>query len=439
MTKAAPSLSTTASAGAPAPGSLMVPDEAPDGRIAQGGWQSDDTRRIVPEARILAHLRVLGWALAPDAGPQAPWHAITAALNVAIALGLPHTGRGDDRRFDPVEVLNFLKWSGLAGLHPAWRTALIPTARAIACDGMAEGDWLRTIALSRRFNPDRLPANRRVRLRMPVPITHGGQYPQTITVMPDSVAEARLAADSSRIEAVLPLPWHGPDAPGLHARFALTLSGDAARDTPAPDRHLARHDGFVTVTPTVERLAADLVGSEQDPARVARLLRDHLLDRLWLGAVHYGALTDGRPAGDHVLETGWYDCQLGAALLVALCRARGIPARLVSGYFLHPASLTMHHWAEVWDDRSGWLGFDLMVWDLSAAGHDARWRDHFAGSLTPRLITARLPEAFTGAPGPTMPADWFTLLDSREGATFTALCCAQTGEMVFTDRLQVVE
>ena len=91
-----------------------------------------------------------------------------------------------------------------------------------------------------------------------------------------------------------------------------------------------------------------------------------MLDELAIGVLHYDELDPAHPI-DWVLESGWYDCQMGSALLIALCRVRGIPARMASGYFLYPASPTPHYWVEVWLDH-GWL---------DVAGHDLR------GSLGP--------------------------------------------------------
>lgn len=54
------------------------------------------------------------------------------------------------------------------------------------------------------------------------------------------------------------------------------------------------------------------------------------------------------------LQTRRGDCTEYAALVVALCRACGVPARMVGGYFtqrsLAPRPTDYHNWAEVWLD-----------------------------------------------------------------------------------------
>ncbi|MGE0331375.1 MAG: transglutaminase family protein [Ramlibacter sp.] len=54
------------------------------------------------------------------------------------------------------------------------------------------------------------------------------------------------------------------------------------------------------------------------------------------------------------LQTRRGDCTEYAALVVALCRACGVPARMVGGYFtqrsLAPRPTDYHNWAEIWLD-----------------------------------------------------------------------------------------
>jgi len=54
-------------------------------------------------------------------------------------------------------------------------------------------------------------------------------------------------------------------------------------------------------------------------------------------------------------------CQDHAHLMLAICRARGVPARYVSGYIdpgdvPHAAS---HAWVDVWVDGAGWVSIDV--------------------------------------------------------------------------------
>jgi transglutaminase-like putative cysteine protease len=104
--------------------------------------------------------------------------------------------------------------------------------------------------------------------------------------------------------------------------------------------------------PEIQRLAQGL--SEKDPLKSLQIIYQLVLDTLSyegemqqeLGAS--GALAEGRG-----------DCTEYADLLIALCRAAGIPARTVSGLALKKNMANPnHHWAEVWLPTYGWIPVD---------------------------------------------------------------------------------
>ena len=137
------------------------------------------------------------------------------------------------------------------------------------------------------------------------------------------------------------------------------------------------------------------------------------------------------------MDTGWFDCHLGSALLVALCRATDIPARLVSGYLLYPASPSYHYWAEAWVDGRGWVPMDLVCSDLSARGRDARWRDYFLGCLDYRMKTQCLPRLFDRTPTVRFPAAWHILPRPREDGAEIGFFARDSGELIYRDQISV--
>lgn len=66
--------------------------------------------------------------------------------------------------------------------------------------------------------------------------------------------------------------------------------------------------------------------------------------------------------GAEALDQGRGVCQDHAHIFCAVCRALGVPARYVSGYFTHglghQAHAASHAWAEAFVDSLGWVGFD---------------------------------------------------------------------------------
>lgn len=72
------------------------------------------------------------------------------------------------------------------------------------------------------------------------------------------------------------------------------------------------------------------------------------------------------------LERGEGVCQDQAHVLIACCRAMGIPARYVSGYLCsnHAGEAASHAWAEAWlSEAQGWHGIDVTHQEPAGAGH----------------------------------------------------------------------
>lgn len=62
------------------------------------------------------------------------------------------------------------------------------------------------------------------------------------------------------------------------------------------------------------------------------------------------------------LRKGRGDCSEYSDLLVALCRAKNIPARVVTGYTIPPDSTSQkHNWAEVYLQNYGWVPFEPSI------------------------------------------------------------------------------
>lgn len=80
-------------------------------------------------------------------------------------------------------------------------------------------------------------------------------------------------------------------------------------------------------------------------------------------AVHYvpGA-TEVHHSAAEAFTLGQGVCQDHAHIFIASCRARGIPARYVSGYLYtgNSGEAASHAWADVWlGDRQGWVSIDV--------------------------------------------------------------------------------
>lgn len=83
-------------------------------------------------------------------------------------------------------------------------------------------------------------------------------------------------------------------------------------------------------------------------------------------------VTTVEDAAAAALERGEGVCQDQAHVLIACCRAMGIPARYVSGYLCSGdgGETASHAWVEAWlNEAQGWHGIDVTHMQPAGAGH----------------------------------------------------------------------
>ena len=407
--------------------------------------------RIVDEDRIVEMLVLLGWAIDARTGRLGEARREAAAtLERWIRLGLAHErSAAGQRLFDPAEVSNFFRHAPdpfYAGRFVAQGRALVLSfhRHAVPIDAPPFPDTLPperfTVTQTREFVLPRVAPRTRVMLRLPLPIEDAALR----DLRYDLVAPPGVDAEANAAPGRLDVRVAAPDAPTVTLAVKATFVSDPAqsRAPPVPlsaaERELYTRpaEGIVKVTPRIRTLADELAADERDPfATVVRFI-GFLAERLTCGVVHYDELDSASPT-DWVLDSGWFDCQMGSALVVAMCRARGIPARLVAGNLIVPAAAAGHYWLEVFDDDRGWRPIDTNVADLSRRGGDRAWRDYYVGRLDYRMKTQVLPRVFNLSPSVRFPAAWHVVPrldgDGVESTTFDNA----TGALVYRDRIVV--
>ena len=397
--------------------------------------------RGVPEADILAMLMHGGCRhlLAAGAEVQAR-ELVSEALGRWLRAGLPHETRADGERcFDPAEVINGFKWAGLQGRDDFWRAHWIATGRRMNEDFQAldrRGPMLRA-SLVRRFDLSGLPDDAELLLHAPAPLA-GRDHAVTDLEPSTQQAMRRPGVADGRISARLrPGPLTSATL-GWSATLHAPDAGPAQAESLGPQEaelYLRPHEGLIRVGPRVRELAALWAAGRTDWDTVLAFRRG-IGASFCLGVIGYEAF-DASGALDWVLEHGWLDCLLGSALLVSLCRARGLPARLVGGHFLYPLNPANHSWAEIWIRERGWTSVDLIGWDLSAGDADAGWQGAFVGRIDLRLVTERPPRRVTGPMSLRLPQACRVLQSTVDGGLDIAFVDAVSGQAAFTDRVCV--
>jgi Transglutaminase-like superfamily len=412
------------------------------------GIRTENRYRTVSEQQIIDILLVAAFVYELNSGErQSAVARIRSALEAWIELGLGYrtTDRGE-RMFDPVEVVNRMKWAGYRGLDDFWINHFVATGRAFFGEWDAPpGSHSRphrreparfSVSLRRIFNLDGIGVGQKLRLRLPLPLSQSSEQVEI-----ESQVSPNLSARIARSEGRLDFQFAAPPEPVVEiaAKLSFTTDGLSRDDVPGHlaserrDVYLRTSEGLIRVTPRIQALAHELAGTDRSHSEIATRFFHYIIDELMCGMVHYDQVNVDAP-GDWVLDGGWYDCQLGSALFTSMCRACGIPARILSGHMLYRLAPGFHYWAEVWIDEQGWTPFDFLTWDLSQGGRDIAWRNSFAGTIDYRMVTQCFPLAFTGPMSVRFPAAWH--LVNRPSPTGMDINFIELeGKLIYCDRV----
>ncbi len=131
---------------------------------------------------------------------------------------------------------------------------------------------------------------------------------------------------------------------------------------------------------TIRALADQLTEGKADPCEILSSIYDYVRTE-----IEYVANTAEDKGALWALQNGKGDCTEFSCLLVALCRAAGVPARWVLGitYADNPDDL-IHSWAEVYLQGISWVSVDP-TWGRFPADRDR----YLAGSTEDKLILTR--------------------------------------------------
>jgi len=172
------------------------------------------------------------------------------------------------------------------------------------------------------------------------------------------------------------------------------LAYDAPLETDIKSCSLAPSDD-----PRIRQLAQKALPNTDDPMRVASAL-----EQLVYGLVEKKSYGQVFSSATDVLDLREGDCTEHSVLLVALCRARNIPARAAMGLVyseIHKA-FAYHMWTEVWTGKQ-WIGLD-------ATRSDGR-----VGPAHLKMATSHLD-------GPTALTEMLTILQAVDGLKIKVVC-----------------
>lgn len=402
---------------------------------------------ITPEAQVLDALVCTCWGRAHVEGRAEEVRSLAVAeLDRALAEGLSYRRDGETRFFDLYEVLDAMH----VRRGPSWVEGEVASLRDRAESFAPQHDW----TTPRRFEvtvcrevgtAGRRPGSR-MRFGIPLPVEEPRQ--QAIEITTTELAEgttAEVTPGMLDVRAVVPT---GEPVVRITLRIAATCAGVLPpTDPPArdlPEAVLPYLDTTVpivalssqlvaSVTPRLVALARDVAGTADDPWTVVQRLWEFLFVTTRPGYVRHDLL-DG-PDGPLVtaIEQRVMDCRIAGAALTALCRARGVPARIVGGFQLFRYGCAPHWWCEVFVGGD-WRPIDLQSWILGAGEVREPWSRVWLGGLDYRLVTERPPSPVMIGSGVRFTNDWH--VQNRlvgDGGTESTYLDAKTGALLFRE------
>ena len=112
----------------------------------------------------------------------------------------------------------------------------------------------------------------------------------------------------------------------------------------------------IVFTDRIKELSKKIIGDEKNPYYKALRIFEWISNNIpWAGAREYSTIND---ISEYCAETGHGDCGIKSMLFITLCRCNGIPAKWQSGWMLHPGSVNLHDWSEIYFEGYGWVPVD---------------------------------------------------------------------------------
>ena len=151
---------------------------------------------------------------------------------------------------------------------------------------------------------------------------------------------------------------------------------------PLPKRYLASTAYLQVDDARLNELTKKIIGKEKNSLKAARQLEKWVYNY-----IRKKNLGTAFATAKEVLETRQGDCTEHAVLLTAMCRAGGIPSRVVAGLVYHKKNFVGHMWTEVYTGK--WVPLDATI------GKGRVEADHIALSVS-ALDNSAVSEMFVG-------------------------------------------
>lgn len=118
----------------------------------------------------------------------------------------------------------------------------------------------------------------------------------------------------------------------------------------------SEREPHIVFTDEIKNLSKEIVGEEKDPYLKAKKIFEWMSKNIpWAGAREYSTIEN---ISAYCAEKGYGDCGIKSLLFITLCRYNEIPAKWQSGWMLHPGSVNLHDWTEIYFEGYDWVPVD---------------------------------------------------------------------------------
>jgi transglutaminase-like putative cysteine protease len=246
-----------------------------------------------------------------------------------------------------------------------------------------------------------------VRLYLPAPSEWDAQKDLVITKIDPEVTAQEL--DSNNGNEILYWKFSGTPASGETQKFTLAFDFTAYETVTYIDpnqikpyqednpeiTNFTKPETYVESTdPEITALADTFSNEEDNPYLLARKFYDYIIDH-----VKYKQLGQGLNGAKYLLDNGVGECGDYSALFIALCRASGIPARPVVGYWAISGTNQTHVWAEFYLEEIGWIPVDVTIGQMEKEN-----RDYYFGNMDNQRVI--LSKGYNDVLVPTAPGNY---------------------------------
>lgn len=123
------------------------------------------------------------------------------------------------------------------------------------------------------------------------------------------------------------------------------------------ESYTKEEETHVIFTDEIKRISEEIIGDETSPLKKVKLIYDWIDNNFpWASAREYSTIPN---IPMYVCDIEHGDCGQVTLLFMTLARYNGIPAKWQSGWMLHPKSINLHDWCEIYLDGYGWVPIDM--------------------------------------------------------------------------------